>query len=85
MSIHTVSARLTEAGIKHVVVVAKAAKKFSDIKSFVSSLDNEDLADYAQEYYDWVSSGRKGAAPKAGGESDHTSWKYIRSVVSQLV
>jgi hypothetical protein len=85
MSIHTISAKLTEAGVKHVVVVAKASKKFSDIKSFVSSLDNEDLSKYAQSYFDWVSGGRKGATPRAGGESDHSSWKYIRSVVSQLV
>jgi hypothetical protein len=69
-------------GINHVVVVAKTAKHFTDIKQFVRSLD-KDLGKYAQAYYDWLLTGRKGAPPKATGDN-YPSWKYVRTVSYQL-
>lgn len=85
MSIHTLSALASSRGIKHVVVEAKTAKKFSDIESFAKSLESKDsgLADYAKSYHKWVKGGRKGSAPKAKTD-DYKSLKYVRIVVSQL-
>lgn len=87
MSIEALSATLTNHGVKHVVVVAKSAKKFDSIESFAKSISDSAVRKYAEAYYKWVSEGRKGgknAAPKADSDN-YQQLKYVRIVVSQLV
>lgn len=84
MSMHEVSARLEEKNISHIVVIAKSAAKYKDIKSFTKSIRSPEAKQYAQDYFEWVSGGRSGSAPKCE-DPNFKMLKYIRSVVSQLV
>lgn len=84
MSIEALSATLTSHGVKHVVVVAKSAKKFDSIEAFAKSIKDSAVREYAEAYYKWVDGGRKGNAPKADSD-DYKQLKYVRIVVSQLV
>lgn len=83
MSIQALAATLAEHGVATRIVIAKTAKKFDSIESFVKSLSDKDVSDYAKKYHSWVKGGRTGSAPKAKSD-DYKALKYVRIVVSQL-
>lgn len=82
MDIHQLSEQLATAGVKHVKVLAKAGGSIKDIKGLVSSIKSKEGKAFAQEYFDWVEGGRKGAPPK--GDCDFKTIKYVRAVVSTI-
>lgn len=88
MSLTVISARLSEAGIQHVMVEASQSAiaksgKYDSLKSFLKSIKNDAEKAYAQGYYDWVKGGRTGNPP-ACSEKNFKKLKYIRMVVNQL-
>lgn len=86
-NIVTASMKLADLGIEHEIVIAKTdAPKFKSFKAFSGSLKTQAARKYAQDYYVWVVTGRKGAAPK-GSEDPKTYqlWKYIRASIQQIL
>lgn len=86
-SIAVASAKLLDMGIPHAIVSAKSAEpKYKSFKAFSGSLKTQQARKYAMDYYVWVTTGRKGAAPAGDGDpKTYQLWKYIRTSIQQIL
>lgn len=95
MSIHSVSAALSELGVNHTVIssvvsedtsvslqAAIASGRITSFEGLTDELETGADIKYAKRYRDWVKKGRPGNPPKSKGNI--RTAKFIRSVVQTV-